>query len=204
MLDLTEENDCKSISNEDIDFETNKKRLRFEENKNPLKKQKPWPLKEKNLGLLLQNKLEKVLEEARRSEIGELDSIGAIGKELTETINKFNMTLKCIKTLKEEKINRKIQEAHDEYNTSLRNLGIKLSQCGVCLDEFRDPNLVPTPCGHKLCMSCYKRIQYHDNGEICFRCPTCRRIHTTIIPSKLALDYQYLDEDDAVPLDNWI
>ena len=183
----------------DLTFKSNntrmKKRTRAEETKKISKKSKLWPLKDKELGLILEKKLEGIIQQAKESNIEELDCIDNIKVELTSRFDNFFKVLKQIKISKQEEINSKIQQAQSEYIQKLRTLGIKISQCGICLEELPASNMVQIPCNHNLCMPCYKPIQYYtDDGKISFKCPSCRKIHTTSIPSKSTLENSYYNE----------
>lgn len=49
----------------------------------------------------------------------------------------------------------------------------RLLQCPVCMDEFRDPRLLP--CHHTLCTECIQNLLQAAPSSRMFRCPQCRR-----------------------------
>ena len=56
----------------------------------------------------------------------------------------------------------------------LERLRERLLQCAVCMDEYKDPRILP--CHHTLCFECIENV-LHSNASasrIFFRCPQCR------------------------------
>ncbi|KAK7479335.1 hypothetical protein BaRGS_00029413 [Batillaria attramentaria] len=49
----------------------------------------------------------------------------------------------------------------------------RLLQCPVCMDEFRDPRLLP--CHHTMCTDCIQNLLLTSTTGRMFRCPQCRR-----------------------------
>lgn len=49
----------------------------------------------------------------------------------------------------------------------------RLLQCPVCMDEYRDPRLLP--CHHTMCSECINNLLVNSPSGRFFRCPQCRR-----------------------------
>ena len=53
-----------------------------------------------------------------------------------------------------------------------------LTECPVCLDEYKDPKLLP--CNHTLCLNCLENLQRtKQKGKkgSHLKCPICNTIH---------------------------
>ena len=52
-------------------------------------------------------------------------------------------------------------------------------ECGICLDQYKDPKLLS--CFHVFCKQCLERLVLQEEGQSILRCPNCRRA-TTLPP----------------------
>ena len=52
-------------------------------------------------------------------------------------------------------------------------------ECGICLDQYKDPKLLS--CFHVFCKRCLERLVLQEEGQSILRCPNCRRA-TTLPP----------------------
>jgi hypothetical protein len=80
---------------------------------------------------------------------------------LHEKIVKFKEEIEKTRTTKENEVfpifvQNEIRELYSLVNKEL--------ECPICLDTIKKEELVFSPCGHKFCDDCYKKI---DNCAVC-------------------------------------
>ena len=64
-------------------------------------------------------------------------------------------------------------------NEEARKKVVAHLECGICLDQYKDPKLLS--CFHVFCKQCLERLVLQEEGQSILRCPNCRRA-TTLPP----------------------
>lgn len=58
-------------------------------------------------------------------------------------------------------------------NEKIERLRERMLQCAVCMDEYRDPRILP--CHHTLCFDCvFNVVNSSSASGRLFKCPQCR------------------------------
>ncbi|KAK3882087.1 hypothetical protein Pcinc_013519 [Petrolisthes cinctipes] len=71
--------------------------------------------------------------------------------------------------------------------------------CSVCCEYYQDGNRAPVsiPCGHTFCRNCLRQVEWHQQTNDAFCCPTCRTPHPDLSIYKLPPNFALLSLLDS-------